>query len=149
MQGIAFITYNTLDGIASGWTENNEHRALILQNTKGEGSRQNGSPIGADNRIEQLDALWPELRQAMPTIDHVVVYVGYDGSERAIFLASQMPVEKVTFVMCDCGTDHKVAMIAAVGLKRARRVNCECGGHLTMARMVHHFLATGELYADL
>lgn len=145
MKNVAFITYNSLDGLSSGWHEANGRRALVLQNTKGEGSRVNGRPIGSANREEQIGMLWTELQNNIHELDHVVVYVGANGSQRAIELASQLPPTKVTFVSCDCGLDIKELLITLSGLSEAGRVLCECGGHLTMKVMFQTFMRSGEL----
>lgn len=145
MRNVAFVTYNTLDGFTSGWVEANGRRALVLHNTNGEGSRRNGQPIGAVKRIEQIVTLWDELLRSLTEIDHIVVYIGSRGSERAIALAGRLPASKVTFVACDCGLPLKEILVQAAGLHQAGRILCECGGHLTMAKLIHNFLASGEL----
>lgn len=148
MNNVAFVTYNTLDGIESGWLEANGRRALVLQNTNGSGSRSVGSPIGAVQRVEQITMLWAELLGQLTKLDHIVVYLGARGSERAIALATQLPASKVTFVSCDCGLPFKEVMIQSAGLDDAGRVRCECGGHQTISRMIRDFLATGRFEAD-
>lgn len=145
MRNVAFVTYNTLDGYTSGWIEANGRRALVLQNTNGEGSRRNGQPIGAVKRVEQIVTLWDELLRSLTELDHIVVYVGSRGSERAIALAGTLPASKVTFVACDCGLPLKEMLIEAAGLDEAGRFLCECGGHLTMAKLLSNFLESGEL----
>lgn len=146
-EAVAFVTYNAVgDGLSSGWHGSPGRRALVLQNTRGEGTRSTG-PIGAAARREQSSILWGQLQEALPELDHVVVYVGTEGSERAIALAAQLPADKVTFVGCDCGLVIKTALIAAAGLIDAQLVLCECGGHRTMRRLYDSFMETGELLA--
>ena len=148
VKAVAFVTYNAVgDGLSSGWHGSPGRRALVLQNTKGDGSLYNGSPIGAAARREQSSILWGQLQEALPELDHVVVYVGTEGSERAIALAAELTADKVTFVGCDCGLVIKTALIAAAGLIDARLVLCECGGHRTMRRLYDSFMETGELLA--
>lgn len=147
MKTAAFITYNQLGKgeITTGWHESDGRRALVLQNTKGEGSLQVGKPIGAEKRVEQISLLWAELRKELSGLDHVVVYVGTRGSEEAIKLAAELSEEKVTFVGCDCGLPIKELLIRAAGLPKAGRILCECGGHHTMLSLYERFMATGEL----
>jgi len=147
MKKIAFITYNTLSGeISSGWHDGPRgRRALILQNTKGEGSRETGAAIGEANRREQICSLWIELQKSLPELDHVVIYVGSNGSESAITLAAQLPASKVTFVGCDCGLSYKEVLIRLAGLTEAGRILCECGGHRTMEKLYLSFMKTGKL----
>jgi 1-aminocyclopropane-1-carboxylate deaminase/D-cysteine desulfhydrase-like pyridoxal-dependent ACC family enzyme len=148
MKTAAFITYNQLgEGkISTGWHESDGRRALVLQNTKGEGSLKLGKPIGAEKRAEQISLLWAELRKELSSLDHVVVYVGTRGSEEAIKLAAELPEEKVTFVGCDCGLPIKELLIRAAGLPKAGRILCECGGHHTMLSLYERFMATGVLH---
>lgn len=146
MQNVAFVTYNAVGrGLPSGWHDGPDgRRALVLQNTKGEGSLS-GGPIGRDRRVEEIGILWGELQKALTELDHVVIYVGTRGSERAIELASELPPAKVTFVGCDCGLPYKEAMIQLAGLAEARRFLCECGGHRTMEALYERFMETGTL----
>ncbi|OGL74150.1 hypothetical protein A3E39_04185 [Candidatus Uhrbacteria bacterium RIFCSPHIGHO2_12_FULL_60_25] len=150
MENIAIITYNCISrttSFPSGWHERNGRKALLLQNTKGEGSWQDGQ-IDADRRREQVRTLWDELRAELPKLDHVVVYVGANGSQSAIALAAQLSPAKVTFVGCDCGLLEKEVLVRAAGMGDARRLLCECGGHVTLERMFHRFLESGELISD-
>lgn len=145
MQTCAFLTYNSVwQDLSNGWHEILGRRIFVLQNTKGGGSLATGS-IGADRRREEIDILWGKLQEALPTLDHVVIYLGARGSERAIELARQLPASKVTFVSCDCGLPTKEALIQEAGLTDCGRVLCECGGHRTMAALLELFVATGEL----
>lgn len=147
MKKVAFVTYNTLGNLVSGWHTQDDRSALVLQNTKGEGSLIEG-PIGRDNRMNQIGVLWSELQRSIPTLDHVVVYVGADGSQRAIAMAAQLPPSKVTFVACDCGLSIKEALIQASGMSEAGRILCACGGHYAMRGLFDHFMATGTLLPD-
>lgn len=145
MEKVAFITYNEVgEKIASGWHERNGHRALVLQNTKGQGGLTDG-PIGEANRREQINLLWQELRQQLSAIDHIVVYVGTNGSEAAIALASELRPEQVTFVGCDCNIFAKEMLIQAAGMDKSKRLLCECGGHMTMEWLLNRFLETGQI----
>lgn len=145
MKNVAFLTYNTVcEGLSNGWHGSNGHRALVLQNTNGEGSLR-GGPIGEEGRREQIGILWSELQKALPDLDHVVIYVGVRGSERAIALAAQLPAAKVTFVLCDCSMFAKDMLIQKAGLAEAGRMFCECGGHRTMGSLFERFMETGEL----
>lgn len=157
MQSVAFVTYNTVgDNLSSGWHASNGRRAFVLQNTKGQrwGARIDPDvPAGdlrqtkecADRVADEIGSLWRELQRALPELDHIVVYVGSRGSERAIALAAQLPASKVTFVGCECGLFQKEVLIRAAGMAEWRLVLCECGGHRTMERLFQRFMNTGEL----
>lgn len=151
MKTCAFVTYNQLGegNIPSGWHEQNGYKALVLQNTKGRGALRGPDSrggIGRDSRLEQIDLLWTDLEKALPELDHVVVYVGTNGSERAIELVGQhLPADKVTFVGCDCGLPIKELLIQKAGLPTAGRMLCACGGHNAMLSLYERFMATGEL----
>lgn len=145
MNNVAFVTYNTVgDGLSSGWHESNGRRALLLQNSKGEGTLSSG-PIGTDRRREECDILWGELQKELSHLDHVVVYVGVRGSEHAIELAGQLPASKVTFVACPCDLLSKEILVQEAGLIDAGRLLCECGGHRTMGMLYERFMVTGTL----
>lgn len=146
MNNVAFLTYNTVwDGLSNGWHEYpNGRRLFVLQNTKGGGTLATG-PIGADRRREEIEVLWRQLQQELAGLDHVVIYLGARGTERAIQLARQLPASKVTFVSCDCGLPAKEALIQEAGLTDCGRILCECGGHQTMAALAELFVATGAL----
>jgi 1-aminocyclopropane-1-carboxylate deaminase/D-cysteine desulfhydrase-like pyridoxal-dependent ACC family enzyme len=96
--------------------------------------------------VAEVDQLWGELQRVVNDIDHVVVYVGSNGSEHAITLAAQLPSSKVTFVGCDCGLPEKEALIQASGLADAKLMLCECGGHWTMEALFQRFMETGEIH---
>jgi len=148
LKSAAFVTYNQIGrdaNLQDGWHERNGRRAFVLQNTKGEGGYRNGRPIGTERRQEEVGLLWGKLRDVLPELDHVVVYVGTGGSERAIALAAQLPASKVTFVACDCNLSHKEMLIQQSGLNEAGRVLCECGGHGMMEFLFRNFLEVGEL----
>lgn len=157
MQKVAFVTYNSVgDGLASGWHGSNGRRALVLQNGSGERwavdtfYRTEGADYRrrnhADHVVSEIDRLWGELQQSVDDLDHIVVYVGSNGSERAIALAAQLPSSKVTFVGCGCGLPYKEAMIQTAGLAEAGRVLCECGGHRTMRMLFEQFMETGAFH---
>jgi len=149
MKKVAFVTYNSLGSeisIPSGWHDGPDgRRALLLQNIKGEGSRQKDGAIGAEKRREQICDLWIELQKFLPELDHVVIYVGANGLEFAITLALQLPASKVTFVGCNCGLAFKKDIIQVAGLAEAGWVLCECGGHRTMEELYLNFMGTGKL----
>lgn len=160
MQSVAFVTYNTVgDNLSSGWHASNGRRAFLLQNTKGQrwAARSNPDVPAGDTRTEketadrvadEISILWGELQTALPELDHVVVYVGARGSERAIALAVQLPASKVTFVGCECGLFQKEVLIRAAGMAEWRLVLCECGGHQTMERLFQRFMETGDLQPE-
>lgn len=157
---VAFVTYNQVDGeLANGWHGSEDRKAFILQNSRGQrwGARYNpDTPSGefrtdeeyVDRVRDEISTLWSQLHEALPELDHVVVYVGSKGSERAIALATQLPASKVTFVGCDCGLPIKEILIQSAGLHQARRVLCECGGHATMKRLFTRFMVSGSLGPD-
>ncbi|TSC57639.1 MAG: hypothetical protein Greene041619_1067 [Candidatus Peregrinibacteria bacterium Greene0416_19] len=146
MKNVAFLTYNTVwKNLSSGWHEfPNGHRLFVLQNTKGGGTLATG-PIGVERRREEIEGLWRQLQRELSSLDHVVIYLGARGTERAIELAKELPASKVTFVSCDCGLAFKAGLVQEAGLQDAGRILCECGGHQTMAALAGLFIATGEL----
>jgi hypothetical protein len=152
MQKVAFVTYNTVgDNLSSGWHGSDDRRALLVQNTRGERWGAQHAPgefcPGADkcshNRYTEIDSIWGQLQSELSDLDHVVVYVGAGGSQRAVELASALDSSKVTFVLCDCRLSIKEEWITQNGMVDAGRVWCECGGHRTMKSLYENFMATG------
>jgi hypothetical protein len=153
-----FVTYNTVgEGLASGWHDGpSGRRALVLQNSKGEAwgaadpATYDYTPSEGDGLVARRDAeirnLWGQLREALPELDHLVVYVGANGSQRAIAMAAVLPATKVTLVGCDCGIRLKTDLARSHGLAKAAWVDCECGGHRTMRKLFEAFMETGTLY---
>lgn len=141
----AFVTYNQLgDGnIASGWHARGVNKSLVLQNTEGRGERK----THRDERISQLDLLWKELQKSLHTMDNIVVYLGANGSQRAIELLarSNVPASKVTFVSCTCGLLVKEALIQTAGYNDAHHLLCGCGGNHAMEELFNRFMETGTL----
>lgn len=154
---VAFVTYNTVGGsLASGWHEGRcGRKAFVLQNSKGETwaaanpdsyTRAPGEGATYTERREAvIHSLWGQLREVLPEIDMVVVYVGASGSECAIALAAKLPASRVTIVTCGCSLCAKQQIIADHGLSKAQWVYCECGGHESMRRLYETFMETGAL----
>ena len=96
------------------------------------------------NRIETITSIWSELEKVIPELDHLVIYLGTGGSDKAIELAAQhVPAEKVTFVSCDCNLSHKEMVIRRTGLANCRRLLCNCGGHDTMETLYKSYMVEG------
>ena len=157
LKNVAFVTYNSVgDGLPSGWHDGpNDRRSLVLQNTRGDRwlvSPNTPKPESVaenealcDRRQVEIDTLWGKLQEELSELDHLVVYIGAGGSERAIALVAQLPASKLTFVACDCGLEYKEIMIQSAGLATVGRLLCECGGRQTMRMLFEHFIETGEL----
>ncbi|MBX9670149.1 MAG: hypothetical protein K2X93_21290, partial [Candidatus Obscuribacterales bacterium] len=93
----------------------------------------------------EVTDLWDELDRMLPELDHIVVYVGANGSEEAIRRAAVMPPEKVTFVLCDCNLREKERVICTSGMSTARTVMCECGGRHTMRALFERYIKSGTV----
>lgn len=146
MNSIALVSYNQIGGgNKTGWQKEGGRRALVIQNSKGEQFAATYAGERGDNEVRrEINTAWDTLQGSLKELDQVVVYVGTSGSERAIELAAQLPPEKVTFVLCDCGLHGKRALINQSGLGMARQILCECRGVHTMGRILSSFLATGR-----
>lgn len=153
LKNVAFLTYNSVgEGLGNGWHASNGRRALVLQNTKGARWLADQGPLDPDGHAtetgrvrDEISSLWDELQKGIADLDHVVVYVGSDGSEQAIALAAKLPEDKVTLVACGCGLFQKKVLARALGLPNPRWVRSECGGHRTMKSLYECFMETGEL----
>ena len=144
MKKAAFLSYNAIAGFNAGWYDGNDCKVLVIPNSKGQlfAAVLSGE---SGNRIvtNEINDLWKKLGEVITEIDYVVVYVGTDGSEIAIELASKLPADKVVYVLCDCGLSDKQRMIKSAGHELARQIICECRGLQTMSRLCKSFLQTG------
>jgi len=147
MKKAAFLSYNSVLGFDSGWSEGEEKRkALIIQCSRGFAAPKFRNQEQCREVSKEVDRLWEELEKNSEELDLVVVYVGGDGSENAISLASKLPADKIVFVMCPCKIGEKVNLIRRFGLGYARRINCECRGTVTMSILCKNFLRTGDIF---
>ena len=145
----AFVSYNSIGGLRAGWhksTEGNDNEILVIPNSKGnQFATSTVGSVGNDIVTDEITKLWQQLDQVVNQVDKVVVYVGDNGSEVAIKLASKLPAEKVAYVLCSCNERSKRAMIKEAGHAEAQIIMCECRGIRTMGRLCGDFLSTGKL----
>lgn len=146
MKKAAFLSYNSIEDFEAGWQKGNDCEALIIPCSHGSSAAPFRRNLAQCNDVtREIDKLWGRLREHINELDHVVVYVGGDGSENAIQLASELPSEKVTFVMCDCRMGTKERLLNEVGHLNTRRIMCECRGVKTMGRLCKSFLETAVI----
>ncbi len=143
-----FLTYNTVgkSGSYGGMVERNGHQAVIVQHPKGETwggcGRANEKNPGSKCAGLVHTLYGSALRHE--DVDYVVVYVGDRGSEGAVHMVSDLPANKVLFVLCNCNLGYKLGLIQN-SLPGAPYRVCECGGHATMQKVLEEFLDTGSL----
>ena len=153
---VAFLTYNTVGDpgeVANGWHERNGRRALVLQGPTNQWHLMRliaGSTVGSSSKVDlavagQIDNLWDSLLKALPELDHVVIYVGIGGANRAIELAAQLPPEKVTFLFCSCGRNSKIALMNEKVPGARLMETTFCGGCMQMLGLFTSFLENGDL----
>ncbi len=154
MKVVACVTYNNLGGgVSDGWHEQDGRKALVLQGITGrpwlasQTAPKGSTQFAQDAELvsSTIGDLWAQLEAIISDLDQVVVYVGDSGSGHAIVLAAQLPPQKVTFVLCDCGWSGKISRIKSKGLSEARIVECECGGRSTLGSMFRRFMTQGQL----
>lgn len=145
-----FLTYNTVGEpktYHNGTLSRNGHQAVIVQHPRGMiwgvPERAQADDLGRAACRTLVQELYSRTLGLEELPDHVVVYVGSDGSEGAISLAATLPPERVTFVMCACNWSQKLHLIAGAKMEAARIVRCGCGGHGTMERLLQQFLDCG------
>jgi hypothetical protein len=142
----AFLSYNSINGFEAGWQERGEHKALVIPCSHGSSAAPyRRSQAQSDDVTREVNKLWQKLREHISELDLIVVYVGADGSENAIELASELPSEKVIFVLCDCRMATKMHLLDVSGHKDTRRIMCECRGRETMGELCERFLETGTI----
>jgi hypothetical protein len=136
----AFISYNTfVTGESNGWKGcSGLHQAMLLQNTTGEywGMSQIGTNEQWHGESKSIvDPLWGQLKAELPMIDKVIMYIGSIGAERVIELAAEngLTPDRAIFVLCSCNRSNKMRVIRERGFATSQTIECECGGHGTMA----------------
>jgi hypothetical protein len=153
---IAMVSYNTfVGGEQNGWKRNGDREILLLQNETGaewgisKSLSTKGLQAGIDECVKQVESLWSQLVEALPSMDKVFIYVGADGAERVIELASQhgLTPDKATFFSCRCNTDRKMSVAHSLGFASSRVIHCECGGQHTMEVVYRRALNEGVLPA--
>ncbi len=147
MKKAAFLSYNSIAGFSAGWIDGTtDCKALIIPCSHGSSAAPKvRSEAQCHDVTNEITRLWAQLREHVKELDYIVVYVGSDGSENAITLASELPSEKVTFVMCDCRLGTKDELLRRAGHTNARQIMCECRGLETMGRLCKRFLDTGMI----
>jgi hypothetical protein len=150
---IAMVSYNAIHGAVPGWNISGINEVLVLQNSKGEEfaayqgiNSKEEFDKGTEIVKNEIKNSWGVLRESIPTLDHLFLYIGVNGSEEAIRLATkELPPEKVTYVLCSCNIFAKEKLISESGHKDARRISCQCGGQEDLGNILQKFLKTGSL----
>ena len=148
---IALVSYNIfLEDEDNGWKTQGDNSIFLLQNS-GHGYRvcneRFGAPQGeqrdAKDSVDLVQGLinrhWQILSDILSELDHVVVYVGTHGAEKAIELAhvANLDPQKMSFVLCDCKKAVKLDLLKRFGFAGSRKIDCECGGQESMRRIYH------------
>ncbi len=160
---VAFVSYNEIYGAQSnGWTRRDERSALVLAKRNQASlfdsfasiinlSSLETAPAQLANEREQCQAdaasAQTELRSVLDELDHVVLYMGLIAADSCLRLAQDIPVGKVTFVMCDCSLLAKLSRLSSAGFDSSGWVESECSGQTTMGEILSSFLKTGSLPA--
>ncbi len=146
------FSYNAFTSEASnGWKSGiGDNMILLIQDPQGRPFATAQQGIVSDMVLESkqaIDNIWGYLSAEINKLDKFVIYVGSYGAEYAIELAqkSNIPVEKLMFVFCDCGLGKKRATLQRCGYSDAKVIDCECGGKDTMGQIYRKFLQTGQL----
>jgi len=138
---VAVVTYNRIgEGqYNNGVLRRGNTELYIAQN--GHKAKWAAMPEGGNHREKRINTIRDVVnRVELAEMDQVVLYVGAGGGEEAIKQTSELPAEKVTYVMCDCNGYRKRQMIRNVGNAEAGVIWCECGGRHTLERMVKELL---------
>ena len=131
----------------NGWKIGKNNEVLLIQDPDGRpwGTTQFGISISEMTRETQsvIDNAWQALESEIPKLDKIIIYVGSYGAERAIELArkNNISANKITFVMCDCGSSNKLRIIRSCGYENSEQIMCECGGRSTMSRLYYQAIA--------
>lgn len=144
---LAMFSYNAfIEAINNGWKKGKSHEVLLIQDPQGKkwGTTQSGlrqAEYAAETQ-GHIDDNWQELVSEITNLDLLIIYLGSNGSERAIELArrNKIPATKLIFVMCTCYLDRKEYILERCGYEAARKIGCECGGHETMRKLYLKYL---------
>jgi hypothetical protein len=147
----AVFSYNTFaSGQTNGLHVKDGNSVLLIQNISGD--TWGAAQFGRSDQMEAegaslVDQLWGQLEVGLPELDHVVIYVGSHGAERAIERAGACGLDptKATFVFCDCGKAKKQEMLRRHGFGSSSVIDSECGGHEAMLRAYDSLLESGTL----
>lgn len=144
---IAMFSYNGfVSSERNGWKQGVSNEILLIQDPEGRpwGTTQSGISTSEMSRESHsvIENAWQALEAEIPTLDKFIIYVGSYGAERAIELAKQnnIPANKITFVMCDCGLSNKLQIISRCSYKDSAQMMCECGGRSTMNCLYQKYL---------
>lgn len=148
---VAMISYNTfVKNEQNGWKTQDGNAVLLLQNEDGS---QWGIPkgikmeTGTSACIAQVNSLWNQLAQSLPTLDKVIFYVGAQGAERTIELAAEhgLTPDRAIFVLCDCNIAKKMNLLRSRGFSSSKLIDCSCGGHIVMKNIYNTILEGNAL----
>ncbi|MBU1131774.1 hypothetical protein KKC32_00790 [Patescibacteria group bacterium] len=150
MKKIALVSYNRFIRGENGWHEREGRKVFLLHETRDiqiQISEIKKLKPFVNPVVAKIEENWKELQTILPIIDQLVIYVGASGSERAIELAadSDFPLEKLTFVMCDCFLPEKINLLERKGFQSVRVLMCDCGGTQEMRKIFYNFLENGTL----
>lgn len=148
MKKVALFSYNTfVSNGTNGWNQGKNNQVLLIQDSEGRrwGTQQRGISTTemAQESVTAIENGWQGLLASeINNLDHLYIYVGSYGAEHAIKLSREnnIPSDKVTFIMCDCGLRKKNQMIQNCNYNDAEVIMCECGGRETMGDMYHNFM---------
>jgi hypothetical protein len=139
---IAVVTYNRVGNgqYPNGRVSGRNTEVYLAQN--GHRTKWAAQPYSeADPRTRRAAAAMDVIAQVdLEQMDHVYLYVGTGGGEKAIWETGNLPAKNVTYVMCDCNTWAKRDLIERVGNADAKVIWCECGGRHTLDRIVKGLL---------
>lgn len=144
---VAMFSYNGfISGEKNGWKRGVNNDILLIQDPQGRpwGTTQSGISISAmtEESHVAIETVWQALEIEIPELDKIIIYIGSYGAEKAIELAKKnnIPSNKITFVMCDCGLSNKQRIIRSCSYEQAEVIMCECGGQSTMSRLYYRYL---------
>lgn len=144
------FSYNAfMFDLENGWHKGSANNIFLTQNPQGKewGATQRG--MSTDEYVQESENIvassWDFLKQQLPTLDTLFIYVGSYGAEKAIELAKESSFlsEKLTFVMCDCTLKVKQQKIADCGYQAARVIMCDCGGQREMNSIFRRYISEG------
>jgi hypothetical protein len=142
-QKIAIVTYNRIgEGqYENGLMERADKQIYIAQNGHRSKWTANADDPSSEKEARRKSTVGYVVKSLdLADMDKVYLYVGSNGGEEAIRQTSQIPADKITYVMCSCNWSQKTAMISKYGNSGAKVQSCECGGRETLERILKDLL---------
>lgn len=140
---LVLISYNPVNGFASGWHGNRKLFVCASDNGRGRdvGDGQNEKER-AGSVMHKISGDFYKGSVPVENVREFVVYAGLNALEGAIYMAKGLkekaPSVPVTVAACRCDWDKKKNLLAGTDI---RIISCECSGRDTLGNFAKQAVA--------